>query len=81
MLASWPLPNTVSAITTKNFMVGQVEMLCNFGRTLGIIFFLSGIAVVILARDRLSLGKAAHRMASYTHKHEENLGGNLGVIP
>jgi len=29
----------VSAITAKNFIVGQVEMLCNSARALGIIFF------------------------------------------
>lgn len=67
----------VSAITTRNFMVGQVEMLCSLGRALGIIFFLSGIAVIILARERLSLGKSAHRMASYIQKLEEDMGEEL----
>lgn len=55
----------VSATTTRNFMVAEVKMLSNLGRALGVIFSLSGIAVVVLARERLSLGKAAHRMASY----------------
>jgi len=64
----------VSAITTKNFMVGQVEMLCNSARVLGIIFFLSGIAVVLLARDRLSLAKSAYTMASYIQQVRENVG-------
>ena len=60
----------VSAITTRNFMVGQVEMLCSLGRALGIIFLLSGIAVTVLALNRLSLTKSAYRMASFIKKGE-----------
>ena len=55
----------VSAATTKNFMIAEVRMVCTFARALGIIFSLTGVAVIIMARDRLSLAKSARRMASY----------------
>ena len=67
----------VSTIPTKNFMIAEVEMLCTFARALGIIFSLSGIAIIILALDRLPLAKSAHKMASYIQKLKESLGENL----
>ena len=60
----------VSTIATKNFMIAEVKMLCNLGRALGIIFSLSGIAVSVLALNRLSLAKSAYRMASFIKKGE-----------
>jgi len=61
----------VSAITTKNFMVGQVRMLYDLSRGLGIVYSLSGIAVTVLALNRLSLAKSAYRMASFIKKGED----------
>jgi len=64
----------ISTIPAKNIIIADVRMLLSFARVLGIVFSLAGIAVIILARDRLSLGKSAHRMASYVQKLEEKLG-------
>ena len=58
----------VSAITARNFMITEVKMLSSFARVLGIVFSLTGIAVIILAFDRLSFAKAAYRMASFIRK-------------
>ncbi len=41
----------------------QVRMLSIFSRNLGAVFALAGLATIALARDRLSLGKDAYRMA------------------
>ncbi len=60
----------VFAIPAKSFAVSQVKMLCNFAKVLGIVFALSGIAVIILALDRLGLTKTAYRMASFIEKGE-----------
>jgi len=60
----------VSAIPAKSFAVSQVKMLCNVAKVLGIVFALTGIAVIILALDRLSFTKAAYRMASFIRKGE-----------
>ena len=60
----------VFAIPAGNFIVSQVKMLCYFAKVLGIVFALSGIAVIILALDRLGLTKAAYRMASFIRKGE-----------
>jgi len=38
-------------------------MLSIFSRGLGAVFALTGIAVITLARNRLSVGKEAYRMA------------------
>lgn len=67
----------ISTIPAKNIIIADVKMLLSFARVLGIVFSLTGIAVIILARDRLSLGKSAHRMASYVQKLEEKLGQGL----
>ena len=67
----------VSAITTRNFMIAEVRMLCNLARALGIIFSLSGIALIIMARERLSLAKTAHTMASHIQKLKEDSGEDL----
>lgn len=57
-----------SLISTKYFLIAQVKMLCDFARALGIVFSLTGIAVIILAFDRLSCTKAIYRMASFIKK-------------
>ena len=58
-------------------MITQVRMLWNLGRDLGIVYSLSGIAVTVLALNRLSLTKSAHRMASYIQEARENVGEEL----
>ncbi len=60
----------VFAIPAKSFAVSQVKMLGNFAKVLGIVFSLTGIAVIILALDRLSLTKSAYRMASFVTKEK-----------
>lgn len=54
----------ISAITAGNIAVSQVRMLCDFARGLGIVFTLVGVVTIALARNRLSLGKDACRMAT-----------------
>ncbi len=60
----------VFAIPAGNFIVSQVKMLCDFAKVLGIVFALAGIAVIILALDKLSLSNSAYRMASLIRKEE-----------
>ena len=60
----------VVAIPAGNFIASQVKMLCYFAKVSGIVFVLTGIAVIILALDRLSLTKSAYRMASFIRKGE-----------
>ena len=60
----------VLAIPAGNFIVSQVKMLCYFAKVLGIVFALTGIAVIMLALDRLSLTKGTYRMASFIKKGE-----------
>ena len=59
-----------SLVSNKYFLIAQVKMLWDFARALGIVFSLTGIAVIILALDRLSPTKAAYRMASFIRKGE-----------
>jgi len=66
-----PITQYVSAITRKNVMVDQVRMLYDFSRSLGIVYSLSGIAVTVLALNRLSLAKSAYRMATFIRKGED----------
>ena len=58
----------IFAITRKNVMVDQVRMLYDLSRGLGIVYSLSGIAITVLALNRLSLTKYAYRMASFIRK-------------
>jgi len=53
----------VFSVTPGNLAVSQVRMLSIFSRGLGAVFALAGLATVALARNRLSLGKDAYRMA------------------
>ena len=61
----------ISAITTGNIAVSQVRMLSDFARGLGIVFTLVGVVTIILARNRLSLGKDACRMATIIQSKTE----------
>lgn len=65
-----PIAQYVSAVTPKNVVITQVRMLYDLSRGLGIVYSLSGIAVTVLALNRLSLTKSAYRMASFTKKGE-----------
>jgi len=60
----------LSMIPPKSFIVSEVWMLYNFARVLGIVFSLTGIAVIIFTLDRLSFAKDAYRMASFIRKQE-----------
>lgn len=60
----------ISTIPAKNIIIADVKMLLSFARVLGIVFSLTGIAVIILVLDRLSFTKAAYRMASFIKKGE-----------
>lgn len=60
----------VFTIPAGNFIVSEVKMLCNFAKVLGIVFALTGIAVIILPLDRLGLTKAAYRMATFISKEQ-----------
>ncbi len=53
----------VFSVAPGNLAVFQVRMLSVFSQGLGVVFALAGIAVIILARNRLSVGKEAYRMA------------------
>jgi len=59
-----------SLVSNKYFLIAQVKMLFDFARALGVVFSLTGIAVIILVLDRLSFTKAAYRMASFIRKGE-----------
>lgn len=58
----------IFVIPTGNLIVSQVKMVCYFAKVLGIVFALTGIAVIILALDRLGLTKAAYRMPTFISK-------------
>ncbi len=62
-VGSLAITQYISAITTGNIAASQVRMLCDFARGLGIVFTLVGVVTIALARNRLSLGKVACRMA------------------
>ena len=59
-----------SLVSNKYFLIAQVKILFDFARALGVVFSLTGIAVIILVLDRLSFTKAAYRMASFIRKGE-----------
>lgn len=62
-VGSLAITQYISAITTGNIAASQVRMLCDFARGLGIVFTLVGVITIALARNRLSVGKDACRMA------------------
>ncbi len=53
----------VFSVPPGNMAIFQVRILCTFSRGLGIVFTLVGVVTIALARNRLSLGKDACRMA------------------
>ena len=53
----------VFSVPPGDLAIFQVRMLSIFSRGLGAVFALTGIAVITLARNRLSVGKEAYRMA------------------
>jgi len=56
----------LSTVSAKNLIVAQIKMLYNFSRALGAVFSLTGLAIIILALNRLSFIRDIHRMASST---------------
>ncbi len=78
----WPkrVWNAPLEIPTQNCVasaVSQAKMAPGLPKALGAIFSLSGAAVIIMARERLSLAKSARTMASYIQKAKEDLGEDL----
>ena len=54
----------VFSVPPGNLAIFQVRMLSIFSRGLGAVFALTGVAIITLARNRLSVGKDAYRMAT-----------------
>lgn len=54
--------------SSKNLIISQVKMLYDFSRVLGIVFSLTGLAVIILSLDRISFIKGMHKIASSIHR-------------
>lgn len=54
----------VFSVPPGNLAIFQVRMLSIFSRSLGAVFALTGAAIITLARNRLSVGKDAYRMAA-----------------
>jgi len=46
-------------------VVSEVKILCNFAKSLSIVFSLVGVVAIIVALDRLFLGKDVYRTASF----------------
>jgi len=55
----------VLSLPAQDLVTSQVRMLCNFGKGLGVVFVLVGVAIIALALNRLSLARDAWRMASF----------------
>jgi len=62
-VGQWLLTTSV-----KNFRINEIRMLYDYSRVLGIVFSLVGIAVIIVALDKLSSVKSAYKMASFIKK-------------
>jgi len=58
----------LSATSARNLIVAQIRMLYNFSRALGAVFSLIGLAVIILAFDRLSFIRNIHKASLATEK-------------
>ena len=54
----------VFSVPPGNLAIFQVRMLSIFSRGLGAVFTLTGVAIITLARNRLSVRKDAYRMAT-----------------
>lgn len=61
----------VFSVATGNLAIFQVRMLSVFSRGLGVVFALAGVAIITLARNRLSVGKEAYWMAKVIQNTEE----------
>ena len=61
----------VFSVPPRDLAIFQVRMLSIFSRGLGTVFALTGIATIALARNRLSLGKDAYRMAEVIQSRTE----------
>lgn len=60
----------LSTTSAKNFIVAQIKMLYDFSRALGAVFSLTGLAVIILALNRLFFIRDIHKIASSTRGKE-----------
>ncbi len=61
----------VFSVSPGDLAIFQVRMLSIFSRGLGAVFALTGIAVITLARNGLSVGKDAYRMAKAIQSRKE----------
>ena len=61
----------VFSVATGNLAIFQVRMLYVFSRGLGVVFALAGVAIITLARKRLSVGETAHWMAKVIRDTKE----------
>jgi len=55
----------LASINRQDFIVGQLRLLYDFGRGMGVVLTLAGIVVIALAANRLSLAKDSYRMAVF----------------
>jgi len=62
-VGNFSIAEYVFLVPPGDLAIFQVRMLSIFSRGLGAVFALTGIAVITLARNRLSVGKEAYRMA------------------
>jgi hypothetical protein len=58
----------LSMTSAKNFIVAQIKMLYDFSRALGAVFSLTGLAVIILALNRLFFIRDIHKIGSSTRE-------------
>lgn len=65
------IPKEISTLSTQSFIKDEIRMLYNFSRALGVVFSLTGLAIVVLSLDRLSFARDASRMALFIKSHEE----------
>jgi len=54
--------------SSKSLIISQIKMLYDFSRVLGIVFSLTGLAVIILSLDRISFIKGMHKIAFSIHR-------------
>ena len=59
------------ATPTRNFMISQLKLVCNFARVLGVVFSLVGVVSILLALDRLTFSKESYKMALYINSQKE----------
>ena len=54
----------VRSLPAEDIVTSQVRLLTHFGRGLGVVFVLVGIATIALARNRLSIARDSYRMTT-----------------